>query len=463
MLLRRIEIENFRGLRSAVVDLDETTALIGENSAGKTTLLDAVAICCSGRDDTVTLEVRDFRQEGQAPPSETLGIALTFEGTDAEWAEQVARAVSPVPPPGLARAAGRSGSRSPARVVRIATTVEARWTFAGARRACHRARSRGCSPSGGGSRRCSGCARTATWSRTRGAQPRPRRPAAQTSPHATDPVARQLEQQIRLIYDRLTGASDIQDDELRRGLDAADAYLAARGPFRRAPIWPAPPSMSDLAETPVPSVRRDRAADLEHQAGPRHPRAGVPRVDRRHPRGERAPFAPRGGAAAAGARGRRGAPAPDDPVGDVGTHLEAPGPEDPDDELGRAAGGGPAAVDSPHRDRPFRDAGVPHRLRPVLGGRPAPDCLSRPNQQGERAVRAVLAVRRRGDRGVAAAGAGADSRLRLPVGGDSLRGVRAERASRAAAAGQRPRDRVAPAGRRRRGGAQLRHVGAGAT
>ncbi len=95
MLLRRIEIENFRGLRSAVVDLDETTALIGENSAGKTTLLDAVAIGCSGRDDTVTLEVRDFRQTGQAPPSETLGIALTFEGTDAEWADPVRAAFRP--------------------------------------------------------------------------------------------------------------------------------------------------------------------------------------------------------------------------------------------------------------------------------------------------------------------------------------------------------------------------------
>ena len=132
MLLRRIEIQNFRGLRSAVVDLDETTALIGENSAGKTTLLDAVAICCSGRDDTVTLEVRDFRQEGQAPPSETLGIALTFDGTDAEWAEPAARAVSPIPPRGLARAPDRSGSRCPARVDPARNAVEASWTFAGA-------------------------------------------------------------------------------------------------------------------------------------------------------------------------------------------------------------------------------------------------------------------------------------------------------------------------------------------
>src|SRR5512137_1925794 len=100
MLLRRIEIENFRGLRSAVVDLDETTALIGENSAGKTTLLDAVAICCSGRDDTVTLEVRDFRQEGQAPPAETLAVALTFEGTDAEWAEAARASFRPFLRPG---------------------------------------------------------------------------------------------------------------------------------------------------------------------------------------------------------------------------------------------------------------------------------------------------------------------------------------------------------------------------
>ncbi len=253
MLLRRIEVENFRGLRSAVVELDETTALIGENSAGKTTLLDAVAICCSGRDDTVTLEVRDFRQEGQAPPSETLGIALTFEGTDAEWAEQVREPFLPFLRPGQP---GRrvirlevSGRRHPER-----NAVEASWTFAGSD-----GRSSGPQPG-----------LLAEWRRltpmlrlraNRYVEQDPRGTAAATAAagaypvDATDPVARQLEQQIRLIYDRLTGASDIQDDELRRGLDAAEAYLAARGPFRRAPLWPAPPSMNDPAETPAPNVR----------------------------------------------------------------------------------------------------------------------------------------------------------------------------------------------------------------
>jgi putative ATP-dependent endonuclease of the OLD family len=254
MLLRRIEIENFRGLRSAVLDLDETTALIGENSAGKTTLLDAVAVCCSGRDDSVTLEVRDFRQEGQAPPSETLGIALTFEGTDADWADQARAAFRPFVRTGPS---GRrtirleiTGTRRPDR-----NQVEARWTFAGG--------------DGLSSGRQPGL--LAEWRRltpmlrlraNRYVEQDPRGSAAAALTggadvaHATDPVAQQLAQQIRLIYDRLTGASDIQDDELRRGLDAADAYLAARGPFRRAPVWPPPPSMSDLAETPSPSVRQ---------------------------------------------------------------------------------------------------------------------------------------------------------------------------------------------------------------
>ena len=106
MLLRRVEIRNFRGLRSAVVDFDPTTALVGENSAGKTTLLDAIAICCSGRDDRVRFEVRDFHQAGDQPPAETLDIALTFE----EIERGVARAGV-----GGVRAVREGGGRPPDR------------------------------------------------------------------------------------------------------------------------------------------------------------------------------------------------------------------------------------------------------------------------------------------------------------------------------------------------------------
>ena len=95
MLLRRVEIENFRGLRSAVLDFDPTTALIGENSAGKTTLLDAIAICLSGRDDRARLEVRDFHQSGDSAPSERLSITLTFEEVAGEWREHAYAAFVP--------------------------------------------------------------------------------------------------------------------------------------------------------------------------------------------------------------------------------------------------------------------------------------------------------------------------------------------------------------------------------
>jgi hypothetical protein len=84
MLLRRVEIKNFRGLRSAVVNFDPTTALIGENSAGKTTLLDAIAICCSGRDERVTPEVRDFHQDGQAGHAYVAAARANLKGRTVE-------------------------------------------------------------------------------------------------------------------------------------------------------------------------------------------------------------------------------------------------------------------------------------------------------------------------------------------------------------------------------------------
>ena len=42
MYLNRLEIGNFRGIRSARIELDETTVLIGENDSGKTAILEAI-------------------------------------------------------------------------------------------------------------------------------------------------------------------------------------------------------------------------------------------------------------------------------------------------------------------------------------------------------------------------------------------------------------------------------------
>lgn len=42
MKLRRLQIENFRGITSLDLDLGDTTVLIGENNTGKTAVLDAL-------------------------------------------------------------------------------------------------------------------------------------------------------------------------------------------------------------------------------------------------------------------------------------------------------------------------------------------------------------------------------------------------------------------------------------
>ena len=46
MRITRIEIENFRSIRHVVIDLSDTTVLVGPNNAGKTAILDAL-LCCA--------------------------------------------------------------------------------------------------------------------------------------------------------------------------------------------------------------------------------------------------------------------------------------------------------------------------------------------------------------------------------------------------------------------------------
>ena len=42
MYLNRLEIGNFMGIRSARIDFDETSVLIGENDSGKSAILKAI-------------------------------------------------------------------------------------------------------------------------------------------------------------------------------------------------------------------------------------------------------------------------------------------------------------------------------------------------------------------------------------------------------------------------------------
>lgn len=45
MVITRLEIRNFRGIEQLTLPLDDLCVLIGENNAGKSTVLDAVRIC----------------------------------------------------------------------------------------------------------------------------------------------------------------------------------------------------------------------------------------------------------------------------------------------------------------------------------------------------------------------------------------------------------------------------------
>jgi predicted ATP-dependent endonuclease of OLD family len=61
MRIKRLLIENFRGIKSATVEFDDRqTMLIGPNGAGKSTILEALALLF-GRDKLVrTLTEHDF-------------------------------------------------------------------------------------------------------------------------------------------------------------------------------------------------------------------------------------------------------------------------------------------------------------------------------------------------------------------------------------------------------------------
>ncbi len=98
MLLRNLQIENFRGIAKLSLELDRTTVLIGENNTGKTSVLEALHTCMNkglGRRTTPFSEY-DFHlatkdaEPADAPP---LAITLTFEEASLdEWVAEIDQA-----------------------------------------------------------------------------------------------------------------------------------------------------------------------------------------------------------------------------------------------------------------------------------------------------------------------------------------------------------------------------------
>jgi putative ATP-dependent endonuclease of OLD family len=78
--LRSCQIDNFRALRCAVLELDQTTVLIGENGCGKSSLLHALELCLGPQAPVgaFSFEPGDFYREHPLGPAGAIQIRLWF-------------------------------------------------------------------------------------------------------------------------------------------------------------------------------------------------------------------------------------------------------------------------------------------------------------------------------------------------------------------------------------------------
>ena len=97
MRLTHVGIRNFRGIRELSLQLDDLCVLIGENNAGKSSILDAVRLCLTKpltRRAAVFEEYDYHLKDASADPttSEPIGITLTFEEPqESKWPADVSQ------------------------------------------------------------------------------------------------------------------------------------------------------------------------------------------------------------------------------------------------------------------------------------------------------------------------------------------------------------------------------------
>jgi putative ATP-dependent endonuclease of OLD family len=103
MQLCDILIENFRGIRSLSLQIDDLTVLIGENNTGKTTILEAIRLVLARgfgtRRDSQFAEYDFHLQNSDATPqtADPISIILHFaERPESEWPDEVLQQISEV-------------------------------------------------------------------------------------------------------------------------------------------------------------------------------------------------------------------------------------------------------------------------------------------------------------------------------------------------------------------------------
>jgi len=92
MFLKSLEVQNFRGIVSGRLDLDETTVLIGENDCGKSSLLSALeVVLASGNGERPAIERHHFHRprDPALPLQGPVRITLEFEERSAgDWSQE---------------------------------------------------------------------------------------------------------------------------------------------------------------------------------------------------------------------------------------------------------------------------------------------------------------------------------------------------------------------------------------
>jgi len=93
LYLSSLQVENYRAVRSASLEFDQTTVLIGENDCGKTSLMNALAkvLDASFSDDSLSFDAEEFHhEEGSQIPAGPIRIILGFQERHAgEWSGDV--------------------------------------------------------------------------------------------------------------------------------------------------------------------------------------------------------------------------------------------------------------------------------------------------------------------------------------------------------------------------------------
>lgn len=95
MRITRVEIENFRSIRHIVVDLRDTTVLVGPNNAGKTAILDAVRIALTrrwGQRGTGFSEYDIHMADESTDPKASSGVCIELKSEErapGEWPDAI--------------------------------------------------------------------------------------------------------------------------------------------------------------------------------------------------------------------------------------------------------------------------------------------------------------------------------------------------------------------------------------